>query len=706
MKILLVDDCEDALSLGRFTLRAEGYELDTAASGEAALEALDSSDFDMVLLDLLMPGLDGFGVLERMASQPRWRSIPVVVASASDELEHRTRALELGAVDYITKPYSAEELRARTGAVLRARTLQDELAQRDSELRATQSRFEAAASSSQDGAWECDLATGDVFSTPRFAEILGLDVEGPVPEAVWVEQVHEDDRARLRAELDACRRELVESLDVEVRLKPDEDDTELDLTRWIRCRGKRYVECEGASPRVIVLLCNVTQLRRNRDALRQYAEVDTLTGLLNRSTLRARLAQAIVAARRGEGHGVGLLFLDLDRFKLVNEGLGHDHGDRLLRTIGARLCGVAAEGNLVARCGGDLFAVLLTKLNHPDEAEQAAARVIEACSETCSIDGQDVVVTTSVGVVVGQGDSDPDELLRQADTALYAAKDSARGGYALFHQSMQERAVRRLEVERELRVALERDQLKLVYQPIVASDSGELVGAEALMRWHHPQWGMVSPGEFIEVAEDIGHIVVIGDWAIREACRQIKAWDDAGLVVPRMNVNLAKRQMAQPGLLNAVASALEATGVEPHRLCLEVTETTVTDAAPEITQRLEEVRASGVHLAMDDFGTGQSSLVNLHRFPIDTLKIDRAFVSNLEAEHSFSAVLHAIITLAQNLGLGVVAEGVETTEQLAQLQTMDCDHLQGFLFSKPLSAEAFVAWAKHRSEATELRAAG
>jgi len=422
--------------------------------------------------------------------------------------------------------------------------------------------------------------------------------------------------------------------------------------------------------------------RRSRETdLRHRATHDVLTGLPNRAALADGLTRCL-----GGGRPAAVLFMDLDRFKLVNDSHGHAVGDALLVALGNRLATAVRTQDTVARFGGDEFVVLGPDVFDEEVAVQIAHRMSDAMAAVFLVEGHELFLTGSVGVTIGCPSDDPEDLLRDADNAMYRAKEQGRPGYAFFDAGMRDRSRRRLELEQELHFALEREELRLVYQPIFDTMTGEPVSAEALLRWDNPR-GPISPTEFIPIAEETGLVMPIGDWVLRTACRQAAAWRrQFGRGLP-VSVNVASRQLTRPGLATQVLVALGEAGAEPGDLVLEITEHGVLEDFAAAFRHLQEVRALGVRVAVDDFGTGWSSLSYLQRLPVDELKIDRSFVATLGVEGPSMAIVGALVSLAHGLGLNVVAEGVETEEQLAELRRLGCDSVQGYLLARPASPE-------------------
>jgi diguanylate cyclase (GGDEF)-like protein len=469
-----------------------------------------------------------------------------------------------------------------------------------------------------------------------------------------------------------------------------------NLARQARLRMNELEEL--AAERTAKLSQEVAERRTAEDRLRHMAMHDSLTGLANRTYLLDRLRHCISRHRRDEDYRFAVLFLDLDNFKLINDSLGHDVGDELLVSIAQRLtAAVRALDSVVhftedttARLGGDEFIVLLDGLRKSSDAMVVAERIQQRLQACFTLKGHDVTVSASIGITVVERPYDrPEEILRDADTAMYRAKSSGKNRYAIFDESLHSEAMTRLRLENDLRRAVDEHQFILMYEPIVATDTADVIGFEALVRWNHPERGRVNPSEFIHVAEEMGLIVPLGHWILSEACRQLRAWID---LCPHrkdlsISVNLSKRQVLEPGLVGQVLRSLRESNLEGRHLHLEITETTIVERVEPIADVLRELKMLGVQLHMDDFGTGLSSLSCLHQFPIDVLKIDRSFIMNMTGQPQFAALVHAVLTLAQNLKMKVVAEGVETADQLAQLLALGCDYIQGYHVSKSLTAD-------------------
>lgn len=434
-------------------------------------------------------------------------------------------------------------------------------------------------------------------------------------------------------------------------------------------------------------------LEENKDHFRHAAFHDALTDLPNRALLTEHIKLAIERPRDRDELFFAVLFLDLDRFKNINDSLGHIAGDQLLIATARCLETCMRPMDTVARLGGDEFAILLDGLESQDHAISVAERILQALTKPFDLIGHEVYITASIGITLsGGGYDDPENVLRDADTAMYRAKESGKARFQVFDASMHSHAVSRLQLENDLRRAIERNEFQVYYQPIIKLENNELSGFEALVRWNHPDRGLVPPDEFIPIAEETGLIVDIGGLVLRESCRQLREWQSLFSIPLTVNVNLSGKQFAQPNLVSQVKQVLDETGLDAKYLKLEITESVVMENAEIASTMLKQLCTLGVHLCIDDFGTGYSSLSYLHRFPVKTLKIDRSFIGRMGPSGENSEIVRTIITLANNLAMEVVAEGVETAEQLAQLKSLKCTLGQGYLFSRPADAKAATSY--------------
>ena len=455
---------------------------------------------------------------------------------------------------------------------------------------------------------------------------------------------------------------------------------------WISENARAVRDADGSVQFFEGTVVDITERKQHEAALEHQASHDSLTGLPNRSLLRDRIEQAIVKAQR-DHHLVAVVFVDLDHFKLINDSLGHHVGDRLLLEVADRLMACVRGHDSVARQGGDEFVLVLTELHEDNEILAIVSRLLEIISQPWMDEGQEYGLSCSVGIsCYPQDGSDPDALLRCADAAMYKAKESGRSTYHFYTPELNQAISERLELENSLRHALERDEFRVYYQPRIDVASGRIIGAEALIRWDCPGKGIIPPDSFISIAEETGLIIPIGQWILKEACRQNSAWQRAGLPPINVSVNLSPIQFRHTGLVQAVASALAQAGLDPAFLELELTESFVMHDAERINVAMKSLKTLGVDIAVDDFGTGYSSLSYLKRFPVDRLKVDKSFVRDIDSDPDDAAIVRAIITLGHALGLKVVAEGVEPLAHLEFLRQHGCDELQGYYFSRPIPA--------------------
>jgi diguanylate cyclase (GGDEF)-like protein len=583
-------------------------------------------------------------------------------------------------------------------------------------VRASQIEFHAAAMRSNAdtlqrtgemahvGGWEVDLKSNVLDWTDEVYRIHEL----PIGSHVSVERA-------IGFFPDTARRQVTAAIDSAIN-QGTPWDLELPLVTekgrkiWVHFRGECILE-EGVAVKLRGALQDITIRKEAEITLQRTATHDKLTGLPNRALLADRLQQRLNRYTRSPDRNFAVLFMDFDRFKLTNDTLGHEAGDELLRQIAARLrkclrqsdsLGLAEDGLTVGRLGGDEFVIILEEISQLQDVTIVAERVLAALALPYQIAGCEVKSTASIGIVTsGLHYTRPDELMRDADIAMYEAKLAGKARYVVFDRAMHERLQVRIQTEADLHKAIGADQLHLVYQPIVSLLTAEVLGVEALLRWQHPTRGLISPAELIPIAEESGLILPIGEWVLRSACTQFMRWkSELGEKAPRnISVNLSRKQLAVGDLPTKVRTILKETAMPPEALHLEVTETTVMKDPAMSIRLLNEIREIGVKISMDDFGTGYSSLAMLHQFPIDILKIDRSFVSNLSRGTQFSSLVCAIVQLAHNLDMEVIAEGIEVSDQVAMLQSIDCEMGQGYLFSRPLTASALVDYQNEHADA-------
>jgi diguanylate cyclase (GGDEF)-like protein/PAS domain S-box-containing protein len=531
----------------------------------------------------------------------------------------------------------------------------------------------------------------DADWTMEFVSEGCLELTGYRPEELMLSRTvsfegitHAEDRARVRDEIHrALRTGGRFALEYRIRTRDGRE-------KWVQEKGLGTYSPDGELLGLEGFVSDVTEIKTYRERLEHQATHDTLTGLANRHLLNERMLQAMAHVRR-QGGVMAVVFLDLDQFKFVNDTLGHTAGDELLKQAAERLRGCVREGDTVARLGGDEFVLLLAEQPHAQAVSQAVERVLSIMAQPYPVLGKEFATTCSIGVSLFPQDGDDVEtMLKHADAAMYRAKAMGRNGFHFFTAEINAALSERLSLEHDLRRAIQANEFQLHYQPKVALRSGMLIGAEALVRWAHPEQGMLSPVRFIPLAEETGLILPLGEWILRQACMQARAWLDAGLELKLISVNISARQFHQHDLVQRIADVLNATGLPPACLELELTESMMMADAEEDVSRLNALKALGMQLSVDDFGTGYSSLSYLKRFPVDRLKIDKSFVRDIVTDPGDAAIAQAVIRLGQILGLVVTAEGVETDEQLEFLRRHGCDEAQGYYFSPPLPPDAFV----------------
>jgi diguanylate cyclase (GGDEF)-like protein/PAS domain S-box-containing protein len=624
------------------------------------------------------------GIRERAAEHPLLKNLQVLQPEGPRQLH--VREVEIG--DRIFEQfihYIVESNLARCYLVDVTQRQQTEKALRESE-----ERYAAAAKGANDGLWDWDLRTQSIYFSPRWKAMLGWDDQITETPQSWLGRIHPDDLLQVQAELDEHLTGLKPHFESEYRLLHQDGSY-----RWMRCRGLALRDSNHQPYRIAGSLMDITEYRQVQEQIRYDALHDAMTGLPNRTLMMDRLQQAINRAKRRPHYLFAVLFLDLDRFKVVNDSLGHLAGDQLLTGIADRLRFCLRAEDTVARIGGDEFAILVEDIQGVDYAIALAERIQQELSLPFNLDGHEVFTTASIGISLQAEDIQrPDDLLREADTAMYHAKSLGKARHEMFTPGMRVEAMALLQLETELRRAVEREEFLVYYQPIMHVNGEQPSGFEALIRWQHPLRGLVPPSEFIPIAEETGLIVPMSWLVLREACMQMQRWlkrfpASRNLTI---SVNITGKHFTRPDFLDNLQQILQETGLAPHRLKLEVTESVLMENTEAATTALNQLKSLGIQLYMDDFGTGYSSLSYLHRFPIDALKIDRCFINNLNTNESNQGIVRTIINLAQSLDLEVVAEGIETPEQLAHLKQLNCHYGQGYFFSRPMNSEAASTW--------------
>jgi diguanylate cyclase (GGDEF)-like protein/PAS domain S-box-containing protein len=571
-------------------------------------------------------------------------------------------------------------------------------------LQQSEERYSLALQGSTDGIWDWNLRTSEIFFSAQWKAMLGYE-EAEIDNRleIWFEQIHPEDLYWVKRELTVHLEGLSPRFESEYRILHQDGSY-----HWMLSRGQAVQDEVGKAVRLVGIQTDVSDLKHAEAKLVHDALYDPLTGLPNRVSLMERLRHAGDLASRKADYLFAVLFIDLDRFKMINDSLGHVMGDQLLCEIAHCLTACLRPNDTVARLGGDEFVILLEGIESQEDATTVAQRILNSLSVPFNLAGREIFMSASLGITFSDRSFHrPEDLLRDADLAMYRAKTKGRGRYAIFDPRMHSSAVALLEIETDLRRAIERQELMLCYQPIVSLRTSRLVGFEALIRWQHPQQGLIPPNKFVPIAEETGLIVPIGHWVLKQACTQMRQWQQQFPDWPPLtvNVNLSSKQFS-PYLADQVRQILTETGLAAHYLKLEITESVLMSHAESAIATLTELKQLGLQLAIDDFGTGYSSLSYLHRLPIDTLKVDRSFIQRVDSDGEQLAIVRTIITLAWNLGMEVVAEGVETPKQLAQLRSLRCEYAQGYLFSPARDVAAVEKLLNQELEQAQFRPFG
>ncbi|MDB9525135.1 EAL domain-containing protein [Oscillatoria sp. CS-180] len=707
-EILIVDTCAENCSFLCQTLKSHRYKVRFANSGEAALKALDSALPHIILLDIHAPVLNGYEVCQQIKADSKTQHIPILFISDSDKAFDRIRAFKIGGVDYITKPFQIEEILVRIRnqielqlARKRLDELNNELEQRvvqrtlqlqamHNRLRASEARLESILDTLQDIVWSASVQPFQIlYLNPAAARIYQRPLEDFSRNSMlWFDIIHPDDRLEVVESMNTIT--IRGNIDIEYRVLLPEGGT-----CWVRNRSHIVVgESNSVSVRVEGIITDISDRKRAEKQLIHDALHDGLTQLPNRTLFVDRLETSLARQRRSPSYGFAVLFLDLDRFKVVNDSLGHAAGDQLLIEVADRLLNCVRAGDTVARLGGDEFTILLDEVTETSAVINCVKKIQAELNSPVEINGNTVHTGSSIGIVMAtQAYKTGPDLLRDADIAMYRAKENHRAGYELFDQAMHAQTMRRMKLENDLHISLKRHEFELRYQPIIALKDEQVVGFEALVRWQNPDEGIVRPDEFIHIAEEIGLIVPLGNWIFESACRQLKQWQ---LIDPKygnlkINVNIASQQLRDPHLIKTLDYVLNDIGLSGHCIRMEITESVLVEKTESTIEILNQIRQRGVHISIDDFGTGYSSLSYLSRLPINNLKIDKSFVSRMHLEVDSLEIVRTITTLAQTLDMDVTAEGIELDIQLYLLKELNCEFGQGYYFSKPMTATAVEA---------------
>ena len=713
-KILIVDDQPENLHLLADALSAQGYEVRGVVNGAGALMEANNIVPDLILLDLAMPELSGYKVCEQLKADPTTQNIPIIFLSASNDSVDRIKALNAGGVDYVNKPFQVDEvlLRIRNQLTLQAaqqeilefnteleRRIQERTAQLETAnqelkyeiqergqltklLQASEERLESILNSLEEVVWSADLTTSKLlFLNPAAQKVYGRPVEELLANPdLRLQSIHPEDRDRVKAVLASP----IQVIDVEYRVIQPSGEV-----RWVWERSRLI--SNGTASRRDGIISDITDRKQVEADLSYEAKHDSLTNLPNRAAFLERVERAIAQNKHDPKYLFAILFIDLDRFKIVNDSLGHQIGDQLLIAVAKILTDCARDQDFVARLGGDEFTIVLDQIQNVEDGEAIAQRINEQLAEPFSLQGHTVFTSASIGIVMADDKyQDSAELLRDADIAMYRAKSLGKARHEVFHQEMYAETKELLEIENDLRQAIIQNQFVLHYHPIISLKAESLYGFEALLRWDHPIKGIVYPDKFLNVAEETGLIVAIGKLVLQQACQQMSDWQSkySAAANLKISVNLASQQIKDPNFLAILDQAIADAKLSGDCLHLEINETMLMDYKPDTFKLFQQIESRGIRLNIDDFGTGYLSLQYLKRFPINTLKIDRSFTQGMLEDRENFEIIKMILALGRTLKIGIIAEGIENLKQLKVLKTFNCELGQGYLFSEPLDLES------------------
>ena len=677
--VLVVDDDPTVRILTRASLEDAGFAVADAADGKTALYSFENLRPDAVLLDVMIPAMDGFAVCAEIRKLPGGDLTPIFMMTGMDDMASINQAFEIGATDFIAKPPNWKTLGHHVRYMLRA-------SRAFSGLRASQQKNQALLNAipdlmfriSREGIFREYKSNSDSGLLMPPEEFLGKRLDEVLPQDVALQAMHYVKRALQTGEMQSFEYQLMMT----------------DTTYYYEAR----IAACGADE-VLAIVRDISERKESEKEIIRLAYYDGLTGLPNRVLFKDRLGVAVSRAQRNRTNFV-IMFLDIDHFKRINDTLGHNIGDMILQGVAERLTHCLrktdsisrkvcdSEITTIARMGGDEFTILITDIDKPYDSAYVAQRICDFLARPFEIGSHVIYITVSIGITIYPSDSDDvDTLLKNADTAMYHAKDRGRNNYQFYSESLNDATKERFVMTNELRKALNCREFQLYYQPQVNATSGKIIGVEALVRWVHPEKGLLSPDLFIPIAEETSLIVPLGEWILQTACAQNRLWQALGLSPIRMAVNISSIQFRQKNFVETVRRILSETGLDPCYLELELTESLIMEHAESTITTLAELKALGIHFSIDDFGTGYSSLSYLKRFPITTLKIDKAFIRDVDTDPDSGAIVKAIIGMGRHFNLALIAEGVETAQELAFLQEFGCEQIQGFWFCKPLPSD-------------------
>ena len=688
-KILIVDDEVLHQHSLMQLMTQHSYEVDSANNGAEAIAKLKNTNFSLVLLDLNMGDSNGEEVMRFITEEKM--NTTIIVVSGETSFEAAENAIKHGAYDFISKPYSIDNLLNSVNNAVIKRQLETDNIKMQAQLRESEKLHRYIVNKSPDIVYILDSQGRFTFINKRVETLLGYKMKDVIGRH-YTDLIHEADLDKAQFKFNERRTGKRASINIELKLKCKNNDQVRNfdnrlLPIEINSVGVYKAQETGDDRKFIGtygIARDITDRIEAEEIIRFQAYHDMLTRLPNRTLLKDRLHQAIAHAKRNKNK-LSVMFLDLDRFKVINDTLGHMVGDKLLQAVAMRLRHCLREGDTLARIGGDEFTLLLPEVHSKNDAEIIASKIIKSLKMPFKIDNHELFVSTSIGISQYPEDGQTMEsLIKHADIAMYSVKGKGKNGYEFYHIDMLDVYSKHLSLENDLRRAMDDHQFKIYYQPQINIETNEVVAMEALIRWQHPERGLISPSEFIELAEETHLIKEIGDWVLENACAELKRWRDMGLANVRIAINVSSIQLEQDDFVEKVLNILQKNDIPGDHLEIEITENTLMHDTDDGILKLTELSNNDIKIAIDDFGTGYSSLNYLKRLPIDTLKIDQSFVRDMSNSEEDSSIIKAIIAMAKGLNLNIISEGVETEAQLEQLKAWRCKNMQGFLFGRPM----------------------
>ena len=691
-KILVVDDDPVVLKSLKDLLAIRGFNPNTAIGGQEAICQLDQNVYDLVLLDLHMPYVSGHDVMDYINSNKIDTS--VIIVSGETSFEAAKNACTQGAYDFLRKPYATDELIITITNALKEKRLKKQNLFMQQQLSESERLHRYIVNTSPDIIYILDQDGHFTFINERIESLLGFSKEEIVGKH-YSFLVHHDDMEQAKYVFNERRIGTRAAKNIELRLKCKDDGrsrhfNNRTLPIELSAMGMYTGDSQSSSSYTGTygVARDVTQRKIAEETINFQAYHDLLTKLPNRALLRDRLSLAISQAKR-EDEKLAVMFLDLDRFKNINDSLGHMIGDELLQQVSMRLKECIRAADTLARFGGDEFTLMLPRLhNARDDASKLANKITNILKQPFIVEGHELYVSASIGIALyPQDGTSIDTLIKHADVAMYHVKGQGKNGYQFYSNEMNVPYLEKLSLDTGIHRALDNNEFSLVYQPQVNLRTGEIVGVEALLRWEHPEHGAISPSEFIPFAEESGLIIDIGYWVVKTACAELSRWRTAGLPEIRMSINISACQLMEDNIVRNIINIMKDYDVPGSCIELEITENAIMDDMDSIIRKLQELSSHGITIAIDDFGTGYSSLSYLHKLPIHTLKIDRTFLKESRINKGDNTIINTIVAMAKGLSLNVIAEGVESQAQLEYLREIDCSEAQGFLFGKPLASD-------------------